>query len=217
MKDNKYVSELSYWAKKYIESKKIFSNSHYKKIFLEMSEKETDDFITGKCIADFGCGPRGSLAWAEKASLRIGIDVLADAYTDLFYDNIILHKMIYVKSTENYIPIPSNFFDIMFMLNSLDHVSNLAFMSHEITRTLKPGGELVGSFNIGEPATLCEPQCLSEEIIKSTLLNDKYDIVSLRKAKKHDTSTYKNFFEKKYIDNNTDTYILWIRAIKRYE
>jgi 3-isopropylmalate dehydratase small subunit len=105
----KYKSELSFWLNRYICEHKKFQNSHYKKIFLSMMEEENDNFVFGKRIADFGCGPRGSLAWANNAELRVGIDVLSDAYADLFPDNIINHNMIYVKSTEKHIPTPSNY------------------------------------------------------------------------------------------------------------
>ena len=45
---------------------------------LAMAEEPTADFLAGKIVAAFGCGPRGSLVWAPNALLRIGIDVLAD-------------------------------------------------------------------------------------------------------------------------------------------
>lgn len=217
MNNQKYASELSYWAKRYVDEDKLFSNAHYKDIFLNMSQQISDDFISNKIIADFGCGPRGSLAWAKKANLRFGIDILADAYLELFHNNIENHNTIYVKCTENYIPIPSNFFDIVFTLNALDHVDNLSQVSSEIERILKPGGELIGSFNIGEPPTPSEPQTLSESIIYSTVLSDKYDITSWRTAQKSERGTYDNFKKPQEIFDKGSPYILWVRATKKYD
>ena len=115
---------------------------------LAMAEEPDDNFLKGKIVADFGCGPRSSLFWASSASLKIGIDVLADRYADEFTDNIISHGMIYLKSTEKVIPLPSNFVDVMFTLNAIDHVDSFSNMCSEIIRVLKPGGDFIGSFNL---------------------------------------------------------------------
>ncbi|HOW51619.1 MAG TPA: methyltransferase domain-containing protein [bacterium] len=179
----KDAAELSFWRSRLEIDKGKFRNAHYKELMLAIAGESTDDFLKGKIVADFGCGPRGSLVWAEQASLRIGIDVLADRYADEFTDNIISHGMIYLKSTEKVIPLPSDSVDVMFTLNAIDHVDNFAAMCHEIVRVLKPGGEFIGSFNLEEPATSCEPQQLNEEIIKNNLLN-MLDIVSYRVAVK---------------------------------
>ena len=55
-------------------------------------------------------------------------------------------------------------------MNSLDHVNNLDKMAGELLRILKPGGHLLGSFNLNEPSTECEPQTLTEEILNEKLL-----------------------------------------------
>lgn len=57
-------------------------------------------------------------------------------------DNIISHGMIYLKSTEKVIPLPSEFVDIIFTVNAIDHVNNFEIMCDEIIRVLKPGGIL---------------------------------------------------------------------------
>lgn len=63
----KSSSELSYWQQSYKDSNGNFKNSHYKKNMLAMAEENSESFIENKIIADFGCGPCGSLAWAESA------------------------------------------------------------------------------------------------------------------------------------------------------
>lgn len=122
---NKYAREMMFWKSRFDIDHGHFENSHYRRIMLHMAEEDSDDFVRDKIVADFGCGPRGSLVWARAASLRIGIDVLADQYADRFKDNVISHNMIYLKCTERVIPLPSDFIDVMFTLNAIDHVKNL--------------------------------------------------------------------------------------------
>jgi hypothetical protein len=167
---SKYSAELSYWTNVFKQGNGTFNNSYYRRFMLAMAGKTDDSFLQGKIVADFGCGPQGSLVWASSASLRIGIDVLADHYADEFTDQITSYGMIYLKSTEKVIPLPSDFIDIMFTLNAIDHVDSFAAMSREIIRVIKPGGSFFGSFNLEEPATPCEPQKLNEKIIQTNLL-----------------------------------------------
>lgn len=137
---------------------------------LGMAEEKDSNFVKNKIIADFGCGPRGTLVQADKAKLRIGIDILADKYADEFRSNLLSHNMIYLKSTENVIPLPGNFVDILFTLNAMDHVKHFKIICKEIIRILKPAGAFIGSFNLEENITVCEPNKLNEDIIKTQLL-----------------------------------------------
>ena len=80
--------------------------------------------------------------WAQKASTKIGIDCLAESYAKEFPEDLKSHEIIYVNSTEEIIPIQSNFLDIIFTLNSIDHVDNFSSMCSKIIRILKLGGVL---------------------------------------------------------------------------
>ncbi|MFH1593241.1 MAG: methyltransferase domain-containing protein [Candidatus Omnitrophota bacterium] len=212
---SKHDAELSFWKSRVRDSSGLFKNSHYERLMLAMAKETTDDFLKGKIVADFGCGPRGSLVWASSALLRIGIDVLTDRYADEFADSIITHGMIYLKSTEKVIPLPSGFVDIMFTLNAMDHVDNFSIMCNEIVRVLKPGGEFIGSFNLEEPATPFEPQQLNEKIIKENLLS-RLEVQSYRITEKGSgEDQYAPFFI-----NGSLSYrpgqegCLWVRARK---
>lgn len=179
---------------------------------LAMAEEPNDDFLKGKIIADFGCGPRGSLVWAKSALLRIGIDVLADRYADEFTDNIISHGMIYVKSTEHVIPLPSDFIDVLFTLNAMDHVDNFSEMCKELIRILKPGGVFIGGFNLEEPASPNEPQQLNEKIIKKNLL-DKMEVQSYRITNKGPVENgYAPFFDGNLSYTPGQEGLLWVKA-----
>jgi len=211
---NKYVSEMAFWNKRLEIDHGIFQNFWYERLMLAMAGELDETFLTGKIIADFGCGPRGSLTWASSASLRIGIDVLADRYADNFQSNVISHGMIYVKSTEKVIPIPSDFVDIIFTLNALDHVDSFPTMCKEILRVLKPGGDLIASFNLEEPAAPCEPQKLNEQIIRQHLL-DFLKLKAYRISKRGpENDLYAPFFEGDLSYKKGEKGFLWVRASK---
>jgi SAM-dependent methyltransferase len=180
---NKKNMELYYWTGVLEKGNGKFDNSVYERLMLAIAGEPDDSFLKGKVVADFGCGPQGSLAWAKSAALRIGIDLLADSYADMFTDNILSHGMIYLKSTEKVIPLPSDFVDTLFTVNALDHVDSFPDMCREIIRILKPGGELIGSVNIGGIATATEPHVLDENIIREYLLKD-FDLKYCRKARR---------------------------------
>jgi SAM-dependent methyltransferase len=210
----KDFAELSFWRSRLEIDKGTFYNLHYEKLMLAMAEESSDDFLKGKIVADFGCGPRGSLVWARSALLRIGIDVLADRYADEFTENITSHGMIYLKSTEYVIPLPSDFVDIMFTLNALDHVDNFPVMCAEIMRVLKPGGQLIGSFNLEGPPSPSEPQRLNEKIIRENLL-DSLEVQSYRITKKEPLeNVYTPFFKGKLSYVLGQEGYLWVRARK---
>jgi len=211
---NKYASELAYWKSRNKGEDGKFENSFYKTIMLAMAQESSDEFIKDKIVADFGCGPRGSLAWADAAKLRIGIDVLVDQYSKVFKNDIISHNMLYIKSTESCIPIPSNFVDVIFSLNAMDHVDNFSIMSAEVLRILKKGGILYCSFNLGEPKSVTEPQNLSESIIQKNLLG-KMKILEYRITNSGPKNNiYKPFFDNVLSYNSDYKGILWVKAQK---
>jgi SAM-dependent methyltransferase len=173
---SKHSNELLYWKSCYTKENNHLNNDFYAKLMLSMADEKDDAFLIDKVVADFGCGPRGSLVWAKSAKIRLGIDVLASRYIECFSSEHLSHDMIYVTSTETSIPIPTALCDVVFSVNSLDHVQNLRPMCEEIRRILKPGGEIIGSFNLNHPGNRAEPQTLSESILKETLFKD-YEII----------------------------------------
>ena len=210
----KYFYELLYWKLGFKTYGEVLEKERYEPIMLAMAEEKNDDFLEGKIVADFGCGPRGSLRWAGSASLRIGIDVLADRYADNFKHIIISHNMIYLKCTEKVIPLPSDFVDVMYTLNAMDHVDDFSGMCEEIVRVLKPGGLFIGSFNLGEKATLWEPQTLTVQKIESELLRF-LRIVSYRASREGpDGVEYESFFTGKLSYHEGEKGFLWVRAKK---
>ncbi|HCX73058.1 MAG TPA: hypothetical protein DHM37_05000 [Candidatus Cloacimonas sp.] len=211
---NKYSSELEFWKSRHREDNGKFNNSFYKDMMLAIANESNEEFINNKIIADFGCGPRGSLVWANSAKLRLGIDVLVDRYADEFKQDIISHNTLYIKSTEKCIPIPNNYVDIVFSINAMDHVDNFSAMCAEILRILKIGGFLYCSFNLGEPKSATEPQKLSESIIHTNLLN-KMKIHEYRITNKGPQGNiYKPFYKNELSYNSNKEGFLWLKASK---
>ena len=206
--------ELSFWKRRLQIDNGRFRNSHYERLMLAIADETTDDFLRGKIVADFGCGPRGSLVWAGSALLRIGIDVLSDRYAEEFPDEIASHNMVYVKSTEKVIPLPSDFIDVMFTLNAMDHVDQFETACNEIVRVLKPGGEFIGSLNLEEPPSPCEPQQLTEEVIGQKLLR-RLQVQSYRLAQRGpEEDEYAPFFNGSASYTPGQGGVLWVRARK---
>lgn len=102
MKKNE--AELSYWQSRYNIEKNNFGNFWYKKLMMSILEVTDEDVFKDKIILDFGCGPRGSLRWIHNAKLCIGADVLVPLYFKNFGKTMITHNMLYLTTTEDYIP-----------------------------------------------------------------------------------------------------------------
>ncbi len=211
----KQDSELSFWESRFAADGGDFKNDWYQPIMLAMAQESSPAFLHGKIVADFGCGPRGSLAWALGAQMRIGIDVLASRYLERFGASLLHHNMVYLTSTERLIPLPTGFVDVMYTMNALDHVEDLEAACREILRVLRPGGELIGSFNLGEPPTRTEPQALDEARLRAVLL-DQLDIVTYRIARQGpEGNLYRNFFLEDLGYRPGDPGFLWVRAQRR--
>ncbi|HEX9665146.1 MAG TPA: methyltransferase domain-containing protein [Thermodesulfobacteriota bacterium] len=206
----KHMAELHYWQTRWEQGGGVFENSFYERLMLGMAGEADASFLQDKIVADFGCGPRGSLCWAKNARLRIGIDVLSEKYTSF---NIASHDMCYVCSTEKQIPLPSDYVDVLFTLNALDHVSDFEKMCCEIFRIIAKGGELIASFNLGEPPTFTEPQLLSEERIKQSLLN-RFQLTSYRLAPRGPERDFYHYFFEKSNMPCTKPQLLWVRGKK---
>ena len=158
-------AELRYWTERFINEDQKLRNGWYEQLMLNISGMQHSD-LEGKIVADFGSGPRGSLEWCDHCGKRICIDVLASEYMQVGIGD---HKAVYVQSTESYIPLPSNYVDILFTVNSLDHVEELEIIANELLRIIKPGGILCASLNLNEPSSPAEPQTITEDWVLAQL------------------------------------------------
>ena len=210
--DRKHAHEFRFWRKRWRAEGRSLRNDHYQALMLAMAGEPPDGaFLKDAVVADFGCGPRGSLCWATQARERIGIDVLADAYKHL---GAAKHNIRYVRSTETEIPLPDGSVDVLFTLNAMDHVHNLAPMCGELLRILKPGGTFIGSFNLDEEPGVSEPQTLTPELLDRHLLGH-LTLHSRRVALKGREQTYEYFF-KPTPPGATGTRLLWVRGTLKW-
>jgi ubiquinone/menaquinone biosynthesis C-methylase UbiE len=161
-------NELSYWKEKKQEEV-VLANDHYEYFYTKYFNLQPN-FYKNKRIADIGCGPRGSLEWAEMAQERIGLDPLARSYLKLGAKN---HKMKYVTASSDSIPFSDDYFDVVASFNSLDHVKDLDKTINEIARVTKPGGLFLLISDVNHEPTPCEPIYYSWDITKQFLAKFK--------------------------------------------
>ena len=160
----KHSRELDFWkSRKQAEGQ--LGNAHYE--FYYTTHFGIDrEFYRGKRILDIGCGPRGSLEWADMAAERVGLDPLVPAYRKLGLDH---HKMGYCAARSERIPFPDSYFDVVTSVNSLDHVDNWEKTIQEITRVTKPHGIFLVVVEVNHRVRVCEPHRLPPDFIKNFL------------------------------------------------
>lgn len=155
---SKYVHEYEFWKK--LKAERGFDNSFYEYFFTEYFSLDRK-FYEGKRIVDLGCGPQGSLEWADNACLRVGVDPLAEAYTYLGAGE---QKMEYAPDFLERVSFPDEYFDVASAFNSLDHVDKLDDAIREIVRLVKPGGLFLLISDVSPMPKPCEPCPVSWDI-----------------------------------------------------
>lgn len=163
---------------------KKFSNQHYEYFYTEHFGLNKD-FYTDKKILDIGCGPRGSLNWANNSKLRIGLDPLSTKYISLGIDT---SKMKLITGYAENIPFDENEFDVVCSFNSLDHVEDINKTLDEIKRVLKPNGLFLLIIDIHPYKTITEPHTISWEI--SSKINKKLNLLKKMEFEKKSLKIY---------------------------
>lgn len=185
-----------------------------------LAEENDDNFWKGKVVADFGCGPRGSLAWTNAPLIKLGIDVLIQEYMDI--TDLSQHGVVYVTAKEDKIPVPDECVDYIMALEVLDRVNDIKTTLKEITRVLKTGGIFAGCFPLNEPMYWDDgqPQSFDDSVI--SLLNADYEIISKRIAKRtlpegKIQTPYYNMIKGNYVEKlqSDEQGFLWFRAVKK--
>ncbi len=191
----RHGAELSFWEDWVREHGTAPETSYYQKFMLDMGNVKDVSLFDGKICIDIGCGPRGSLTWLKQAKAAIGVDPLSEAYARF---GISEHEMIYLSCPAEKLPFPSQTVDVVFSMNSLDHVEDFKKVCAEIRRVLKPGGYFIASLNLDEPPSLTEPWTLTEDLLDRHLFagwkKEYYEI----RPKPNDPSPfgpYKYFYE----------------------
>ena len=162
----KHFSELRFWKKlvRY-EYDGVLINDWYEPLYTRVYGLERQDY-NGKRVLDIGCGPLGSLEWADMTARRVGLDPLVPSYRKLAVAHQAQHKMEFVASRSESIPFPDGYFDIVSSLNSLDHVDNLDQTISEIKRVVKSGGMFLLSVEINHPPSPREPIIIDDAALE---------------------------------------------------
>jgi SAM-dependent methyltransferase len=211
---HKHQAELDFWLMRFAREGNSFVNANYEVSMREMARKLPANFYEGKTVVDFGCGPCGTLQWLSKKSFCIGVDVLVDGYLANFESDMKNHNMAYVPSSETYIPLPDQSADIVLTMNSMDHVDKLGPMCEELLRVLKPGGMLLGSFNLDEEPTPTEPLVLTEALLQQHLFSKLTEVDKRAHAKRDGKDPYGPFFGRPSDGNDTGARIMWYAGKK---
>jgi len=148
--------------------------SHYEQFFTGFFGLTRSDYL-GKRLLDVGCGPCGSLEWADMAAKRVGIDPLAEEYKKLANDR---QKMTYCAAPSEAIPYPDGYFHCVSCFNSLDHVDDVDATIREIKRVTAPGGRVLLIVEIGHEPTPTEPHDLDESVIEK--FAPQFEAISVR-------------------------------------
>jgi len=182
---DKRAEELDYWRRRKAEEG-TFHASWYRHFYTEHFGLGVEDYA-GLRVLDIGCGPRGSLDWAENAAERIGLDPLADDYRKLSSE---AYQMEMIASGSESIPFANEHFDIVASFNSLDHVDDLDKTISEIKRVVCPGGFFLLLTDVNHKATLCEPIEFGWEIAQG--FTDVLEIVEERRLEKPEANMYQS-------------------------
>jgi 2-polyprenyl-3-methyl-5-hydroxy-6-metoxy-1,4-benzoquinol methylase len=142
----------------------VHERAHYEYFFTDCFGLSVRDYA-GKRILDIGCGPMGSLEWANEASLRVGLDPLADHYRKLGLGTD-LHQMTYVTALSEKIPFDDGFFDYVTTFNSLDHVEDVPATIRELKRVASPDARVLLMTEIEHLPTFTEPHRLDKDVVK---------------------------------------------------
>jgi len=153
--------ELKYWKGKNAVEGGTLKHAHYQQFYTEVFGLTQADYA-GKRVLDIGCGPRGSLEWADMARERVGLDPLAVDYQKL---GAAAHRMYYVAAASEDIPFADGYFDIITSFNSLDHVDDVRQTIGEIKRIMRVGGVLLLMVEINHPPTSTEPITLRRDLL----------------------------------------------------
>ncbi len=122
----------------------------------------TKQDYAGLRMLDIGCGPMGTLEWADVAAERVGLDPLSPQYLDL-----VKHRqaMRYCAAPAEKIPFPDGHFDSVTTFNSLDHVEDVGRAIAEIKRVTKLSGRILLIVEIDHEPTETEPHRLDRTIV----------------------------------------------------
>ena len=172
----KLFFELAYWRWEKLREGQL-KNEFYEAFYTVSFGLSSSDYAN-KDVLDVGCGPRGSLDWADQVRSRVGIDPLADRYRRL-NSNL---KMELIQGTAEQMPFVDASFDLVCCFNALDHVDHLQDSLDEIYRVLRPGGRFLLITDIHEAPAICEPTVVHWDLASE--LEKRYEVIDEKRLRR---------------------------------
>lgn len=157
----KYLIETAFWKKVLKNSNQEFYNGHMVRAFTDVFQLDKS-FYDGKKILDIGCGPIGTLEWADNAEERVGADPLAESYLKMTEGK---QQMRYVCAPAEQLPFEDGHFDVVSIFNALDHVDDVDKAIAEACRVVAPGGTLLLIVELNHKPTVTEPHSIDTSIL----------------------------------------------------
>jgi SAM-dependent methyltransferase len=187
--------EIAYWRSR-LSAEGQLTNDHYLHSYTLAFDLKPS-FYAGKRILDIGCGPRGSLEWADMAAERVGLDPLVPEYLKMGAQH---HKMTYVAASSDAIPFAAGHFDVVCSLNSLDHVADLEKTVAEIKRVVRSGGLFLLITEVNHPPTATEPINLPWSISESFM--DAFNLLDEKRYEIGNHNIYGQIFRNARFDES---------------
>jgi ubiquinone/menaquinone biosynthesis C-methylase UbiE len=185
---DKHASELDYWRGRLAAQGDLATtNALYERYFTGVFDIPREQYA-GQRMLDVGCGPRGSLEWADQAAERVGLDPLADEYVRL---HAVAQAMTYVAADCERIPYPDGHFDVVSTFNSIDHVDDVGTSIAEITRVAAPGGMLLLFVDVNHDPTPTEPHRIGWDFLERFA---GWHVVEQRAFQRYGDNMYDNIF-----------------------
>lgn len=207
----KYNAELEFWKARR-EAEGVLANHWYQRAFTEPFGL-SKEFFDGKRVLDIGCGPRGSLEWADNAAQRVGLDPLAERYRELGSD---CHATRYIAAPCEVIPVEDGSFDVVCTLNSIDHVDDVDASIAEIKRVVCVGGFILLMTDLHDEPTTTEPVVLSWDLVER--FKPECLLVFIRHLEKvHPANGHESVFARVHFDhmNPTKRYGILLAMLQR--
>lgn len=144
-KSNFLYSDLLYSSKSFLQNQFTYNHFYYALNLAHIDENKT--------VLDLGCADGPFLPTLNRyGNIVIGLDfsqgLLSRAKSLLNHKNHPLKKPFLLNSDARRLPFKENCIDIIFCLETFEHVPNSIELIEEIFRILKPNGELIYSIPI---------------------------------------------------------------------
>jgi len=175
--------------------------NHFSKFLKERFQLDFG-FFEGKDVLEVGCGTTGMIYYLDEAKSRIGIEPMN-------IDSIIedWQKQFVKKGIGEEIPFEKNSFDIVLVLNSLDHVLNPEKVIKECHRVLRKEGQLFVHVEVLSPKAIFFRPLLNRfdrphpyHFITKEYLNMLSTFDLIYQMEKKDTFSRPNYFHERILN-----------------